>query len=476
MRIDKKKLLLIMLHIVCILFAYVFMKKINSYHKICVVGSIFVFLTISFNVVFEKKIITASNIILICFTLFQFGLPFLNALDASFESWYINQFSLPNLITSVRITVICIQFFALGLIVSEKINIKKYKVGVTQKGKSLIDDSNSLKIYNMAKILYFFCAIIAFPLVIYVDYIALKNGYSYIKTDRMNIYNGLTRFVQQMIIPSNFLLIIYSRTDKIKKFWKKLLIFYSILLLFTGARTVSLAIFMVLILLNKEENKNDGNFKKNIMVILTSFVILFIGVFIAKFRYDGSIISFSVVDTVEAVIEETGFNFTSLPFTQIFIPVSENYRYGMSYIFSIICLIPRTLDPFGYIDYCYSMLPEIWLEESLNSKFDDLYSFGVGYSVIAESYYNFGKYGFWIIFIQGFIIGSFINNYNERNKFSKYVKFIMLFSLLTYPRRSFTTLLKSIEYCVIFVIILIYVYVKANKKGDIEYESNSNMS
>ena len=473
MKINKTKIIILFLHIASIFFAYFAMQNCINYREISIVGSLFVGLAIVYNIIYEKKLFSASIAILLCFILFQFGLPFLTAIDSKFESWYINQFSLSNLILSVKITVICIQFFALGLIITAKKNNEKGKI--TQKNTILMDN-NSKNIYIISKYLYLICAIVAIPLALYVVYLALKNGYSYIKDDNMNIYNALTRFVQQMIIPANLLLIIYSNTNKTKKLWIRLLIAYSVLLLFTGARTTSLGVFLVLILLKKDtvDLKSNRSIFNKILPIFWGVLLLFIGVFIAKYRYDGSITKFSIKGIFESVIEEMGFNFTSLPFTRLFVPKTVNYKYGMSYIYSIICLIPRSLDPVGFIDKLHNMLPETWLANSLNDKFGNLYKFGVGYSVIAEAYYNFGKFAFISIFIQGLIIGLFINRFDDKNKFAIYIKYIMLFSLMTYPRRTFITLLKSIEYCVVLVIILIWCFSK--KKGKFKNENIDNLS
>lgn len=477
MFVNKRKFIFVFLLVALIFLSYIFMQNLSDYSTICRTGTIFVCLSILLNCLYEKKVITPSFILLLCFTLFQFGLPFLKAIDPNFNSWYINQFSESSLILSVKISVICIQFFALGLMLSTQ-NIKKNsKVTSVKKKQTIFDDVNSKYIYNFSKILFFITAIIAFPLAIYVMYLAFTHGYSYIKDDNMNIYNGFTRFAQQMIVPANLLLIIYSNNDRKKKNWSIIMVLYSILLLLTGARTNSLAIFLVLILLNRESKINGSSVKKiitNIITIMAGFLILFIGVFVAKYRYDGSTVDFSVIEVSESVVEEMGFNFTSLPFTKLFVPQNTKYQYGLSYVYSFICLIPRTLDPSGFIDNLHALLPETWLANSLNKRFNNLYSFGVGYSVIAEAYYNFGKFAFISIFFQGLIIGMFVNNYKDNKKFSKYIKYVMLFSLLTYPRRSLISLLKSIEYCIVLVMLLLFFYMR--KRGGKEIENHSNMS
>ena len=182
-------------------------------------------------------------------------------------------------------------------------------------------------------------------------------------------------------------------------------------------------------------------------------------VWIAEFRFDGKIDSNGLFGVLESLIEEMGFNFTSICFTKHFVPEVENYRYGLSYFYSIICLFPKSLDFTGAVSYSFNELPEIWLGNTLHNAYGTTYDFGVGFSVIAESYFNFGEFGWILVLIQSLIINWLIddNEYYNNSLFGKYIQLVMLYSLITYPRRSINTLFKTIEYSIILVIIIIWI-------------------
>ena len=160
------------------------------------------------------------------------------------------------------------------------------------------------------------------------------------------------------------------------------------------------------------------------------------------------------------------FNFTSICFTKLYVPASTAYQVGKSYIYAIICLIPTSLDPTGMINVVKQMGPEQWLAAQLHGTYGVTFDYGVGYSVIAESFYNFGNFGFLIVLLQGYIIQKVLSiKFEGNNNFGMYIKVIMLWALTTYPRRSFYTLEKALEYNVLLIIIAILIVGRMLKRG-----------
>ena len=399
--------------------------------------------------------------------MFQFGIPFLYALNPTYSNWYITQFDYPDLIYCVFYSVICIEFFILGaFFTSDKIRIKN------NKNLTCFSDINNKNIYKVSLILFIATSIIVIPVTVYVIYLALLNGYNYVKTDSMGLFNGITRFGQGLIVPALILLIIYSPSPKVRKRYYIISIFYCAALLFTGGRTTSISMLISILFLNfklKEDSENIKSKKlvfKKIVIILGILVIGVMGVWVAQIRFYGSIKSLSILSIFESLVEEMGGSIIPFAFTRYYIPSSEPIKYGLSYIYSFICLIPKSIDLTGYVTSINYSLPEFWIANRLSESFGDLYNFGIGYSVIAESYYNFGSYGFIAVFIQSVIINKLINiDYSASNskKFKLYIEMVMLFSLITYPRRSFFTLLKSFEYYILCIALLIIFYCKGYK-------------
>lgn len=454
MKINTRKIIFIFIYVCLIFCVNVLLSDVELFRNKCILSTIFIMLGLLTNIIFVKKVFIPINIILICFVLFQFGVPMLYAMFPEYDNWYINQFSSEQLNESIKISVNSILFFALGLTITNK-KMKK-------KSAEFLSDENRVIIFSFAKTLLIITGIIAVPLGIYVAYLGSIYGYNYIKVDSMHIYNGVTRFAQEYIVVAILLCIIFAEEEKIKKKYKLFALLYSGILILSGARTVSLALLLVLIFIENEKKSNNKNTSKNILMIFGVIMILFVGVVVAQYRFSGEFIGFNFSKIIKLVIQEMGFNFTTINFVKEFVPNKYSFKFGKTYIDSIICMIPKTLDLTGTIARINRSNPELELAKWLSDKYGNLYNFGVGYSAIAESYYNFGKFGFISIFIQAIIIGKLMNcdTNNIDTKFRKYIQYILLFDLITYPRRTFLTLVKTIEYDILLIILAIYILSK----------------
>ena len=438
MKISTKKLIYHCLYMALIICSMVFLPHLSDFRSASIAGTIISALVLIMNIGYSKKLLSPANIILICFILFQFGLPILYAIDPGYQNWYLQQMSPNSLTKNAIFSIICIESFSYGLIVIHKIGNKE------RKNKGFLSDDNKKTILAFSKILLAVTGIIAVPLGIYVSYLGITHGYGYVKDDSMNIYNGITRFAQEFFVAAVILCIVFSENKNSKKIYVLVALLYSVILILSGARTVSLAILLTLLFVKNEEGVKYKA-KKAFAIILGIIMIAFIGSAIAEQRYAGKVNEQTMTERAESVVEEMGFNFTTINYVESFVPSTKDYQYGKTYIKSAISLVPKTLDPTGTIERINETVPETELAKWLSARYGKLYSFGVGYSVIAEAYYNFGYMGFVCVFIQGVIIGALMARVGD-TKFRRYVTYIMLFALLTYPRRSFLTLLKSIEY------------------------------
>ena len=73
-----------------------------------------------------------------------------------------------------------------------------------------------------------------------------------------------------------------------------------------------------------------------------------------------------------------------------------------------------------------------------------------------------------MVLLQGYIIQKILSiKLMGNDKFGMYIKVIMLWALTTYPRRSFYTLEKALEYNVLLIIVVIWIANSLLKrKGD----------
>lgn len=443
----------------------------ESFVRISQYGTVIIITIIMINYIYYKKIITAYTIIFFTFSLFQFGLPILYAINSEYISFYIEVQSVNNLIFSAKYSIICIQLFNLGASLFNNNNKCKKNI------KSSIFEKSKF-IEQIAKLLFIVTGIIAIPLAITVAMISYKHGYSYVKVDTMGIYNPINQFAKTMFIPATFLWLIYCEKKKTRNRLLFIIIFYSLISMSSGGRTEGLGLLLVILYYALNSNGNINVSKKvlrNVLVLFGGLLLLTSLTYIAQNRM-GINHELSIINSIEKTIEEMGFNFTSICFTRQYIPNTLKYQMGTSYINSLICLIPKSLDPTGTVLSLYNNLPELWLANSLNQTYGNLYEFGVGYSIIAESYYNFGNYGWIAVMVIGILVQWLIGkDYCTLSKFNKYIQLIMLWSLITFPRRGFYELMKSIEYNIFTIIVIIfcmYQFHYRKLKNTINYKNN----
>ena len=259
---------------------------VDTFQQASVVYSLVVIASVVCVFCYEKKIINPFNLILLCFVLFQFGLPFLVAFVPNYYNWYLTQFSERILIQSTYYSALCINGFILGAWFA----FLRKKGKESKKPLYFIKDSKSNYIHSIGLFLLVVSGIVALPLAFYVAYLASIYGYSYIKVDSMGIYNGVTNFAQEMFPNSLLLTYVFARNKQEKRFLFFLSILYSIVLVFTGARTVPLALILTFVLMvNQRRGKNKRQrLLKNTLLFISFILIIFLGVFVAQYRHSGS--------------------------------------------------------------------------------------------------------------------------------------------------------------------------------------------
>lgn len=143
-------------------------------------------------------------------------------------------------------------------------------------------------------------------------------------------------------------------------------------------------------------------------------------------------------------------------------PLNMNFLYGITYIASLILLIPSPFR-FGFIgDLTSNQLfssPANWLQRYL-----DL-SYGQGFSPFAEAYMNFGFWGIAFMFFFGYIVvkafSPNIKNINGNMKVAIMISVFLLFSMST---RGSSNFMIAFYVRYILVPIIIYLIFKGWKK------------
>ena len=104
---------------------------------------------------------------------------------------------------------------------------------------------------------------------------------------------------------------------------------------------------------------------------------------------------------------------------------------------------PSFADPSGLLRTITDTVNEGWLTEYTKA------SFGVGYSLTAEAYFNFAWFGVIAIFFIGVIVALILNCTKEKlSPFRYYVQMSMTYALFTLPRRGIYDLFNYLFYFV----------------------------
>lgn len=413
----------------------------------------------------QRKIVTIQTLFLILFILFQFGLPIVYAFSPQYYNFYMTLFNETILKNAVIYTVLATQIYIVtATCVIAVQNQTKTKEKVGRLTATIL--SHSRDVEEAALLLFIITAVVAVPVNLWSAVKAVIAGMAV-----GNLYrgamaaNGLTRFFQEFFFSSALLYLCFSN-KKIKKRIVTIIYFVvalsMVLVADRSGGITALIVFALYRFYTGEERKR----KKNaITLIAIGLLLAIISSVIASVRMGDS--SKSGITVLFSVLEEMGFNFTSLCFVMDYIPSRTSYRLGMSYIVALILLIPKTFGLGAVYPKLQSYLGETWLWNANKQYGRAFLSFGVGFSMIAESYYNFSWLGIIVMIPIAVIITYFLKEKKVENAWGLYIRLALMLSFFTVPRRQFQSVIKAIEYSVFFtaLYLLIYIAMKKNKKS-----------
>lgn len=287
-------------------------------------------------------------------------------------------------------------------------------------------------------------------------------GYSYLYTSAQST-SSLT-YLSKFFIPS-LLLLLFVFKDK-KRTHKLLLLFLFLLCgcnLIIGARGDALSIIVILIIFqNTFVKKYEG--AKFVKVLFYICIIAFIiPVFLAFRTVENK--NFNTLSTtlkeelfgeenfLIQTISELGYTVHSFVLTERAIPSIEPHRHGESYFASFMMIFPSFL--FGGYSFANKAALDIWLQKIHNM------SYGPGFSLTAETYYNFGWYGgMFATFFIGLFFSKIFNIQSKNNNKSillKLLSLIFLFNSLLLVRFPFHSVPRNILYMFVIPYVLIMI-------------------
>lgn len=461
-------LIIIFISIICFYFINSSFKSNDVDFLLKITGwfANFAFLWCIFSTYKIKKNIFDYNIIFLVFVfLFCNGQVFLYTLG-------VNESKLSVFVLESKTKIVsAVTYFYYSLLLFHQGSLLILKNPI-EKVKTISDDKCVLAIRRIS-ILVFIVSIIPYISTIAPKLInSIKYGYKYLY-ENPNESSGIVLYFSKMFIPSLLLLLYsYKESKPISFSIIIFLIMISIANLIIGARGSSLSIVVIIVVfINTFVQPIKGiAFLKIVALILLIMLIIPI---VYKYRgienksFDNFMKTVDEVvhdpdeNFVSKTISELGYNMHSFILTKGVVPSQYDYKYGESYGASVLMIIPSFM--LGGFSFAEKAALDTWLQDTYNM------SYGPGFSMFAETYYNFGWLGgILFAFVLGFFFTKMFNisssNVNKNSIFN-ILSFIFLYNELLAARYPFHSTIRNVVYMYILLYFLIVtVYSRISKE------------
>ena len=461
--------------------SFIFLQSINtidkdSFIRLCQIGTIDIVISFIILSIAQKRVLTIPNLFFLFFSLFQFGVPILYAIYPNYTNFYTSLIDINILIKGCKYSILSNLVFSMGLVIASSLKQQKKNAIIFSK-HSYFHEYTFMKKASIFLIVA--SGVVAIPIYTIVALLSIRNGFSQSTRDLLSS-NAIFNLARAFFIPSCFLYLCYCDRykDKVSSLIVKFCIFYAcIMSLIIGDRSTSIswltAYFYDLYVQSASSThcrtKRNG---KSIFLILVFFAIAVIASYIATNRVGSQ--NRSIGDILKGnvfalVTNEMGFNFFSICFVQMYVPQITSFQFGLTYLKSIVGLIPNSIDFLGITDKL--VLPGQWMINMNHQRFGTLLDFGTGFSFNAESYMNFSWGGIIISFFMPLMLKNTLNTLNENDQgWERYYKIAVFSALVTFPRRTLSETLSALEYQLFFLgIYLILAHYIISRKSHSEH-------
>ena len=471
--VNKKKLInIILLGIIVAIINIIPFENVGTdyYSSIMIVAwitNIFYFIFVSIIYKVKKNILDFNIIFLVFIFLFCFGQVFLYSLGISPTKLYLFNWFGEKLVLKASIYFLLFSvFYMIGVYLN--LNYDNMKIKTTN------DEFLNFAIRRFAYFLLVISIVPFFYILLPTLYNSIAYGYIYNFNNAIEV-TGFNGYLSKFFIPSLFLLLYSYRNDKTRfKVIISSLVMICIMYLIRGSKGSGLTIIVGIVVFYSNFIKKISGVKI-LKIIPLLLIILFIIPLISNYRgsanKDLQSFSESISETINNSdnlfvnsISEMGGTMQAFIYTYKIVPSNYKFGYGKSYLSSFMMIIPSFI--IGTSVFSENAALDTWLMKTCNL------SFGPGYSIVAEVYYNFGWYGGLLFSI---LLGLFftkmfhLKSKNEtKMELLKLLSFIFLFNSMTKARFPFHETIRNVFYMYfIFYFIIINIYNKlVNQKGD----------
>ncbi len=398
----------------------------------------------------SESFLNPSIVFLLVYYLFQNGQLLLLALGIDFNMYYIN--------TLYSYTDEVALFSSISAIIagfSGVVCTSANKKQLYEKASS-VDRYNPQNVSDAAFLGFVLTGIIAIALMAMKLPYGLSGGYSSVRAFESTV-SPILNFAEYLFMPFCILCLVFESKHKRKALVMCVSILWLIFTAVLGDRTIGIAgLFVVFFVgFQKDAAVNPKKQRKAIFrICILGIVLLLLTNIISVTRIQGDFVWTSIFETAMKFVSELGFSVFPLFTVMSVVPASEPFQYGGGYLASLITgFIPSFLDPTGTISalFQHSDIIQTW-----HDRYFGQYNFGLGSSLNAEAYTNFGWYGLISLFLLNIVVFSFLGMNNlkaikEKRGWKLYVTCVLLFLWFTLPRRHSYYVWKAIAYGLVFM-------------------------
>ena len=442
----------------CILINIFNQKDINSL-KIAVMIQFIGFLAMFFVLGYaNKSLVTLYSVFLLVFYLFQNGQLLLYTFGANFDFFYVEKFSTELLIQSVFFSNLCMcSAFAAAIF-----SFDEKKNWVAKR----IDNISNDVVYEASRIGWILTGIVTLALMVFKLVVWVGGGYSAIIVFEAAVPSIIGMI--EALFPAFSILMIVSavKSNRGTKMVITLFLIWGILTALIGDRTTGIGVVIIVLLMYYYGYFSSFDRRNKIMFIVGGLITLVLIAFAANFRNHDEFVLGSIFSVRGSVVYELGFSFFPLSAIMDMCPGNYDFLYGESMFSSVVTgFFPESLDIFGIFSSLAdkASIPTHWIADRYQ------YGFGMDCSLNAETYANFGMYGFIAMFVICAFIAAFLKKVDykdNKNVFSQYIGFALLFGWFTLPRRRSYYIYNKIFWYVLVVGAAIgIVYLISKKRG-----------
>ena len=416
----------------------------------------------------------AYIVFIVAFYVFNVSQPMIEFLDSAVDHRRLldSEFGLsyPTLIKAATYSLVALLFFHFGALAS----LKKYQLK-QRLMLSVTKDASTLSYRNLCKIRIFALVLIVVSAPFYVtqtiqDYIVGRlYGYGAIYEQNTN---RLAEVLSDFFVPGMLILYYVSNLMKSKRLPVTILALVTIVLppLLIGGRSnavIVMSIFGIIFVMSRKLN-----IKKVLLIGMAAYFLIIVLNMAGKVRATTGSGSSAIRDSyallqtsdenpVIETIQEMGWSMYPLALTIDLVPARHGYMYGASYFWSMFSLVPNL----GF----WSIHPSRKHEASAYVQEKSGFLYGIGYSLIAESYTNLGVFGFIIMYFLGLLYTKVFAFINKDSYYSKEILFIVSILFLLFSIKGVRNSSLNIVRYLFYYILPIYLILKYITRKKLNY-------